>query len=199
VTSPVVRPVGPELWSELERFFGPSGAYSGCWCTYFRRRGREFEEGCRQGGAGNRALLERLTEDGRVPGLIGYDGAEPAGWVSLAPRPEFGRLIRSPTLKPGLVEADDPDDLSVWAVVCFWVPRSRRRRGIGSALLAAAIEYAASRGARVLEAYPVDTGGEKQASASIYTGTLAMFERAGFIEVGRRSDRRPIVRLVLAP
>ena len=194
-----VRPVGPERWPDLERFFGPNGAYSGCWCVYFRRRGREFEEGCRDGGAGNRELLERLIAEGRVPGLLGYDGDEPVGWVSVAPRPEFPRVLRSPNLRPGLAPDDDPEDSSVWSVVCFWIPRNRRRRGLAPALLEAAVEYAASRGARVLEAYPIDTGEERVASSAIYTGTLRMFERAGFSEVGRRADRRPIVRRILAP
>jgi GNAT superfamily N-acetyltransferase len=192
------RPVGPDRWPDLERFFGPNGAYSGCWCVYFRRRGSEFDEGCRDGGAGNRELLSRLTAEGRVPGLLAYDGDNPVGWVSVAPRPEFARVLRSPNLRPGLVVEDDPDDPSVWSVVCFWIPAKRRRRGVGGVLLEAVVEYAASRGARVLEAYPIDTGGEKASSSSIYTGTLSMFERAGFSEVGRRSDRRPVVRRLLS-
>jgi hypothetical protein len=49
----------------------------------------------------------------------------------------------------------------------------------------------------VVEAYPIDTGGARRSSADLYTGTLAMFERAGFEEVARRSGR-PIVRRTLA-
>jgi hypothetical protein len=45
----------------------------------------------------------------------------------------------------------------------------------------------------VVEAYPIDTAGGKRSSADLYTGTLAMFERAGFEEVARRGGR-PIVR-----
>jgi GNAT superfamily N-acetyltransferase len=193
-----VRPVDASRWADLERFFGPSGAYSGCWCTYFRRSGREFEEGCRGKGAGNRRFLARLTRDGTVPGLLGYDAGEPAGWVSVAPRPEFGRILRSPTLRPGLVSDDDPEDASIWSLVCFWIPRARRGQGVGTELLGAAVPYAADAGARVLEAYPVDTGGTKALASSIYTGTLPMFLGAGFHEVGRRSARRPIVRRRLA-
>jgi GNAT superfamily N-acetyltransferase len=189
-----VRPVDARRLADLERFFGPGGANSGCWCTYFRRRGREFDDGCRERGAGNREFLARLTREGTVPGLLAYEGGEPVGWVSVAPRPEFGRVLRSPTLRPGVVDGDDPQDRSVWALVCFWIPRTARRHGLATALLDAAMEYAASRGARVLEAYPVDTRGRKEPSHSIYTGVLGMFLRAGFHEIGRRSDRRPIVR-----
>jgi ribosomal protein S18 acetylase RimI-like enzyme len=194
VTALDVRPVDAGRWAELERFFGPNGAYSGCWCTYFRRRGREFDEGCRDQGAGNRRFLARLTAEGEMPGLLGYDGDEPVGWVSVAPRPQFERVLRSPTLRPGLVADDHPDDPSVWALVCFWIPRQRRGQGVGGRLLDAAVTYARSNEARVLEAYPVDTAGRKESTNSLYTGTLRMFLRAGFREVGRRSDRRPVVR-----
>jgi ribosomal protein S18 acetylase RimI-like enzyme len=193
-----VRPVDASRWADLASFFGPSGAYAGCWCTYFRRSGREFEDGCRGRGAGNREFLARLTREGAVPGLLAYDGGEPAGWVSVAPRPEFGRVLRSPILRPGLVAGDDPEDGSVWSLVCFWIPRARRGQGLGGALLDAAVSYAANAGGRVLEAYPVDTGGTKALASSLYTGTLPMFLRAGFEEVGRRSARRPIVRRRLA-
>ncbi|MGZ4596191.1 MAG: hypothetical protein ACXV3V_04625, partial [Actinomycetes bacterium] len=96
----VVRPVGPAQWPQLAAFFGPSGAYSGCWCMWWRRTSAEFDAGCLDGATGNRAALQRLTADGRVPGLLAYDGDAPVGWVSVAPRPEFGRVLRSPALKP---------------------------------------------------------------------------------------------------
>src|SRR5512134_1362290 len=48
------------------------------------------------------------------------------------------------------------DDAPVWSIVCFVVPPEFRHRGVAAALLRGAIEYAAKRGARVLEAYPID-------------------------------------------
>jgi hypothetical protein len=48
-----------------------------------------------------------------------------------------------------------------------------------------------------LEAYPVETGGAKGDPASLYTGTAAMFRRAGFREVRKRKDTRPVMRLAL--
>ena len=38
-----VRPVTAERWDDLERLFGPSGAYSGCWCMYLRIKASEWE------------------------------------------------------------------------------------------------------------------------------------------------------------
>jgi hypothetical protein len=45
----------------------------------------------------------------------------------------------------------------------------------------------------VAEAYPVD--GERASVVDYFTGTLGMFSEHGFVEVIRRNDTRPIVRL----
>jgi GNAT superfamily N-acetyltransferase len=192
-----VRPVGPEEWRQLAAFFGPSGGYSGCWCAWWRRTSAEFDAGCRDGAQGNRAVLHDLTKDGRIPGLLAYDGPDPVGWVSVSPRPEFGRVLRSPALKPRDADRGAPDDAAVWAVVCFWVPRKQRGKGVGTALLAAAVDHARSSGARVIEGYPVETA-TRVAAAGIFTGTLSMFVQAGFTEVTpRSSSTRRVVRLDL--
>jgi hypothetical protein len=61
--------------------------------------------------------------------------------------------------------------------------------------LAAAIDYARSEGAKVIEAYPVD--GERASVVDYFTGTIGMFAEHGFVEVIRRNDTRPIVRLTV--
>lgn len=194
-----VRPVNAGQWDRLAAFFGPSGAYSHCWCVWWRVSSKEYDAGCRDGGAGNREVLRRLTEDGQVPGLLAYRSSEPdtpVGWVSAAPRAEFGRVRRSRLVKP---EPDDAfDDAEVWSVTCFWIPRGNRRQGVGRALLDGAVAYAFAQGAAAVEGYPVDTDGGKAAAASIFTGTAAMFADAGFTEVVRRSERRPVMRRVAA-
>ena len=66
---------------------------------------------------------------------------------------------------------------------------------IGLGLLEAAIGYAVHRGAAVIEAYPVD--GERSSAVDYFTGTLGMFHSQGFVEVIRRNESRPIVRLTV--
>lgn len=175
-----VRPVTADRWDDLRAFFGPSGAYSGCWCTFWRIPRRDFEEGCRGGAAGNRTVMRRLTGEGSVPGLLAYDADQPVGWVTVGPRQAYPVLGRSPTLKP-----TDPDEPGVWLVPCFWVPRAWRGKGVATALLAAAVEYAGARGAAVVEGYPVQVDGQLP-PADAYTGTTRLFRRAGF-----RVHRRP--------
>jgi GNAT superfamily N-acetyltransferase len=191
-----VRPLTAERWPDLVELFGPSGAFSNCWCTWWRQTGGEFDRGIRNQGAGNRALLERLTQENRQPGLMAYRDGRPVGWISVAPRPDYGRAIRSPSIGPGRRSPEASDD-GVWSVVCFWMPRAERGKGIAMALLRAAVDHARAGGARVLEGYPIDTAGERRPQPNVFTGTLAMFTRVGFDEVERRAEGRPIVRLAL--
>lgn len=72
-----------------------------------------------------------------------------------------------------------------------------RRRGISSALLEAAIEHARDGGARVLEAYPIDTAERKASSAALFHGALAPFQKAGFEIVSRPQAGRALVSYVL--
>ena len=191
-----VHPLTPERWPDFESLFGRSGAYAHCWCTWWRQPGADFDAGCRNGGAGNRDVLMRLTDEGRTPGLIGYRDGVPIGWVSVAPRAEFGRVLRSPNLKPEAGEPK-PEANGTWAVVCFWIPRKHRGQGVATDLLAAAVERARSSGARRVEAYPIPTAGKRHDSSGLFTGTLGMFTAAGFSVVRERKASRPVVALEL--
>jgi GNAT superfamily N-acetyltransferase len=140
-----------------------------------------------QKGAGNKRAMKQLVTSGEVPGLIAYRGAEPVGWIAIAPRERFPVLGRSRVLAP-------VDERPVWSVVCFFVRREFRRHGLTSRILYAASAYAATQGARIVEGYPVIARRGKMPDAFAYTGLVSSFEKAGFNEVCRRSATRPIMR-----
>lgn len=186
-----ILPLTPDRFGDVAALFDAGGDPKWCWCAYFRFRGRDWTNST---AASNRRELERLAGVEPAPGLVAYEDVA-VGWVSLGPREDYERLAYSKVLAP-------VDDTPVWSIVCFVVGRHRRGQGIADALLVAAIDHARSHGATMLEAYPVDTAGERLPSANVYKGTLAMFERAGFEVVERRqattgSPPRPIVRLAL--
>ncbi|GAB4395109.1 MAG: GNAT family N-acetyltransferase [Anaerolineae bacterium] len=180
------HPVTPDRWADLEALFGPRGAVGGCWCMFFRLPSREFEA---NKGEANRRAMQGIVERGEVPGILAYVDGQPAGWCSIAPREAFPRLERSRVAKR-------VDDLPVWSVVCFFVQRPYRRQGVGVALLEAAVEYARSQGAHIIEAYPVEAAGDMP-DVYAYYGLAETFRRAGFVEVARRSPTRPLMRLTL--
>jgi GNAT superfamily N-acetyltransferase len=181
-------PVTPEKWTDFEHLFGQRGACGGCWCMFWRQKRSEFEQ---LKGDVNRQLMQALVESGEVPGILGYAGGRPFGWVSVGPRQNFSALERSRILKP-------LDDQDVWSVVCFFVDKPYRRQGLTVYLLQAAVDYARQRGAKIVEGYPHDQGGGSSPDLFVYTGLLSAFQKAGFSEVLRRSPKRPIVRYIIS-
>lgn len=185
-----IHPLTPDRWPDLEEIFGARGCSiaRGCWCMCYRHSGSAPHLPARKTRSQvNKSRLKALVDAGRPPGLIGYRGKVPVGWISLAPREEYAKLARSPVMKP-------VDDQPVWSIVCFVVPPEYRGQGVAQALLAGAITYARKRGARLLEAYPVDKP-NRSSDDSMWFGAKSMYDRAGFSEVARRKPQRPVVRL----
>jgi GNAT superfamily N-acetyltransferase len=179
-------PLTAARWRELEALFGPRGACGGCWCMWWRLPRAQWR---RPKGQGNRKAFRRIVEAGAVSGVLAYTEGRPVGWCAIAPRSEYPALARSRVLKP-------VDDQPVWSVTCFFVARPWRRRGVSTALLDAAVDFARTNGARIVEGYPVDAARD-QPDPFVFTGLPAAFRRAGFKEVLRRSPRRPIMRRLI--
>ena len=139
--------------------------------------------------AGAKAALRGLADQDPPPGLIGYRGKTPVGWISLGPREDFRKLARSPVMRP-------VDDEPVWSIVCLVVPSEYRGQGVARELIAGAVAYAKQRGVRLLESYPVD-GDVDGAAEAPWFGSKHMFDAAGFEEVARRRRDRPVMRLRL--
>ena len=178
------HPVTPDRWSDFALLFGKRGACAGCWCMWWRQTAGEFTRGK---GAGNRRAMKRIIDGGSIPGLLAYAGADPVGWCSVHPRETYKRLDRSRVLRP-------IDERPVWSIVCFFVARDWRRRGLTIELIRAAVDHARENGARIIEAYPTEPRSGAMPDAFAYTGLASAFRKAGFKEVARRSPSRPIMR-----
>ena len=181
------RPLTPETWADLEEVFDlPGGSIvRGCWCMFYRRSGKPAP------GTDNKRELCDLVDGGVAPGLVGYVDGAPVGWISLGPREDYHRLRRSPIMKP-------VDDQPVWSVVCTYVGKAYRGRGVQHRLLDAAIRYARAKGVRLLEAYPVDKP-QPSHDDFMFFGSRSLYEKAGFTEVVRRSPTRVVMRRRLRP
>ena len=110
-------------------------------------------------------------------------------WAKIAvqPREKYFRLYNSKILQP-------VDNKQVWSIVCFFIHKDYRKRGVSVGLIKNACDFAASKGGTIVEAYPTETKTKNSAPVFIYTGTFAAFKKAGFEEVARRSETRPIMR-----
>lgn len=181
------RPLTPECWENFEDLFGEKGACGGCWCMWLRLKRSEYES---QKGAGNRRAMKAIVDSGEIPGLLAYDGDKPVGWCAVGPREVYPVLQQSRTLKP-------VDDKPVWSITCFFIDKAYRGRGVMGALIGAASQYARDQGATLVEGYPVEPKKGAYPPAFAWPGIKRVFDKAGFVEVARRSQTRPMMRYVL--
>jgi GNAT superfamily N-acetyltransferase len=170
-SSLVVEPLTAERFDALAGLFSEGGDARSCWCMFWRLRGKDFSQAK---VPQLRGRLAKLAAGPLAPGLVAFGGGRAVGWCSLGPREDFDRLEHSRVI-PRV------DDKPVWSIVCFAVSKTTRGEGVAGALLEAAVKWARQQGAKTLEAYPVDVEPGTMVNAeSAYTGTLPMFEQAGF-------------------
>ena len=163
-----VRPASS--FEDVATMVGPKRPESNvCWFLSYRIPSKENQ--ALTGPARGERVRQLLQED-PPPGVLAYDGDDVVGWAAIHPRADttFARNRKIPHL----------DDLEVWSLWCVRVRPGHRGTGIAHHLIQGAVEFARTRGAPVVEAYPVDNDGRKVDLTMAYVGTRTMFERAGF-------------------
>jgi GNAT superfamily N-acetyltransferase len=177
-------PLTLDRWKDLEDLFGKRGACGGCWCMWWRLTRSQFE---RQKGSRNKAALKKIVRSGQVPGILTYAQGKSIAWCSVGPRETYPALERSRILKR-------VDDKPVWSIVCLFVARPFRNKGVSVRMIKAAVNYAKKNGTKIVEGYPMEPKKGRWPDAFIWTGHVSAFRKAGFVEVHRSSPTRPIMR-----
>src|SRR5215471_398565 len=73
----LVRPLGPDTWDAFARLAERhNGVFGGCWCTYFHT----FHSEKTFDADDNRALKQRLVNEGRAHAALVFDGDEAVAW-----------------------------------------------------------------------------------------------------------------------
>ncbi|MEJ2111180.1 MAG: GNAT family N-acetyltransferase [Acidobacteriota bacterium] len=142
-----VKPIRKELWADLEKLFGSNGACGGCWCMFWKLRGKAFDNA--KGPKAYR-MHKSIVTAGTETGMLAYMNGEPVGWVAVEPRAAYERLAYSRVLK-------QVDDQSVWSVTCFFVAKGFRGRGVSVRLLKAAVGHVRRKGGKIVEGYPTES------------------------------------------
>jgi ribosomal protein S18 acetylase RimI-like enzyme/uncharacterized protein YndB with AHSA1/START domain len=186
-----VRDVTPELLADYQDFFDHQAfrdfpEWQSCYCMETHRTQSEDEWAQRTAGD-NRRDMSQAIADGRVTGLLAFEGGKPVGWCNYGESTRLDGLVH----KLGLAAADHD---GVGSVACFVIAAPYRGHGIASQLLDTAVERLRARGLRAVEAYPARADDSPQTN---YRGPLSMFLRAGF-EPYRELERHLIVRKNLA-
>lgn len=176
-------PATPDLWPRLGHTFGPREKNpNSCWCQRFRRHN----------APDNRTELRREIErsDPHI-GLLALVDGEAVGWTRVVPRASLPGVVENGALARLLDGAAD-----AWWVSCFVIRREHRGKGIGAALLRGAAEMAFQHDASFVDGHPadIDVLRDSPAPSAVFTGTLSMFQNAGFTEIGRTYPSRPVMR-----
>ncbi|MFS0733312.1 GNAT family N-acetyltransferase [Microbacterium sp. 1P10UB] len=192
MTDIVIAPATADRFDDAEHALTGGGDGATCQCQWWTITNSEFNASTLE----QREGMLRTELDGEVPpALIAYVDGAAAGWVRVGPRTLQRRIARTRMIVQNSTEP--MDDEGVWAVSCFAVRSEHRGRRLNRRLLDDAIAFARDRGARALEAYPVDTAVGTHHANELYHGLLSVFEEAGFREVARPKPDRPIVLLDL--
>ncbi len=177
------HPVTPDRLADLDRFSRAHGKFRYCSCMRWRMPGAQYQKSTKEQRVV--ALEDRVRQS--IPiGILAYLDGDPVGWCSVAPYATYVALQRYKALAP-------IDDTPVWSIVCFFVDAKVRRRGLTAGLLKAAVKYARSQGALVVEGYPVEPGSRLYT----YMGSPAAFRKAGFQDVAPPERERRIMRCVV--
>lgn len=167
------HPLTPDRFDDFADVINPNRRSTHCWCLSHRLQAKDIEE---LGKGDREQAMRRLCERENPPGVVTYLDGIPVGWCNIGPRAEIPRLARSKLIRP-------VDDVPVWSIICVVVRGGHRKKGVIAHLIEGAVEYAASRGAPAVEAYPVDPRGRMDTTMA-FVGTRSMFDKAGFELVG---------------
>ncbi|MEV4775223.1 GNAT family N-acetyltransferase [Microbacterium sp. LWH12-1.2] len=177
-------------WDDVQHALTGGGDGASCQCIWPVLTNKDWNE------TTTPQRTEMLREEiisGPPPGIIAYVDGEAAGWIRIGPRTRQARIPRTRII--AAVSTEPFDDDTVWAVTCFVVRREHRGSGLNLELLRAAVEFARESGARLIEGYPVVTGGQKQPSNDLFHGTLTTFVEAGFTKKTELKPGRALVTL----
>ncbi len=164
------KPLAPDTWPAFARLVEKhNGIFGGCWCISFHLEPGEK----RHGAAAYRKMKEALVREGRAHAALVFDGREAVGWC------QFGLTAELPNIRSKKAYERDLSELPDWRITCFFIDRERRGEGIASFALREAVREIARLGGGTVEAYPEEYG-EKVSSSFLCSGTLGMFEKAGF-------------------
>ncbi|WP_217184375.1 GNAT family N-acetyltransferase [Streptomyces sp. AC495_CC817] len=180
-------------WDDVQRALTGGGDGASCQCIWPVLSNKDWNATTKEQRT---EMLRSEIDAGPPPGIIAYVDGEAAGWIRIGPRTAQARVARTRIIAAASAEPFDDD--SVWAVTCFVVRREHRGTGINLELLRAAVDYARDSGARLIEGYPVDTGGSTIRTNDLFHGALSTFLAAGFTETAELKPGRTLVALDLA-
>lgn len=151
-----------------------NGVWGGCWCMAFHEgTPDEADTSISKRDRKYRRVCERTAH-----AAIVFDGQTAVGWCQYGRAPEI--RPQNKFKRKYLPEMEREPD---WRVMCFFVDKKYRGKGVSALALSGALDAIAKEGGGLVEAYPENVDGRNVAGSFIYLGTIPMFERCGFVKL----------------
>lgn len=193
-----IKPASQASCRDIAAIFGTRGEAARCHCQRYKLQPRESFGSVPAAVRAERLRRQTNCDDSgaaSTSGLVAWLDGEPVGWCAVEPRTAYPGLIRVYRV-PWIGRDEDKADAAVWALTCVFVRAGYRRRGVSRALVEAAVRFAAERGARAIEGYPMVTRpGQEVPWGELQVGARSIFAAAGFVEVSRPTQRRAVMRI----
>ena len=181
-----VRALDSDTWDAFARLAERhNGVFGGCYCTWFHT----FSSEKTFTAEGNRALKERLVDEGRAHAALVFDGDEAVAWC------EYGTPEELPNIYHRKQYDAELDVLPDYRITCMFVDKKYRRNGLSAVALRGALDLISQSGGGVVEGYPHDNDGKKV--SVLYNGTRRLFERVGFSYVRPKGTKNCVMRVQL--
>jgi ribosomal protein S18 acetylase RimI-like enzyme len=178
------KPLSKTTWPAFARLVEKhNGIFGGCWCISFHLR----PEDGKGSAEAYRARKQALVRTGEAHAALVFDGTDVVGWC------QFGRTAELPNIRSRKTYEAGLEQLPDWRITCFFVDRGRRGEGVASFALEEAVRMISDGGGGTVEAYPEDYTGAKVSNSFLCSGTLGLFEKAGFHRDRKIALRRWVV------
>jgi ribosomal protein S18 acetylase RimI-like enzyme len=178
------RPLSTDTWPAFARLVEKhNGIFGGCWCISFHLTPEDGKRTARE----YRAMKETRVREGRAHAALVFDGPVTVGWCQFGPTAELPNIRSRKVYEEGLRSLPD------WRITCFFIDRERRGEGIANIALHEALREIARLGGGTVEAYPENVAGRKVSRSFLCSGTLGMFEKAGFKKTRKIAMHRWVV------
>lgn len=183
-------PLSPDTWPAFARLVEKhNGIFGGCWCISFHLGPDEGKRTAAQ----YRSMKQARVWEGRAHAALVFEGPTAVGWCQFGPTAELPNIRSRKNYEEGLRELPD------WRITCFFIDRERRGEGIARFALREALREIARLGGGTVEAYPEDVVGRKVSRSFLCSGTLGMFEKAGFERTRKIAMHRWVVARTIPP
>jgi ribosomal protein S18 acetylase RimI-like enzyme len=178
------KPLSTATWPAFARLVEKhNGIFGGCWCISFHLQPTDGKGSAKVYRARKKALVQK----GRAHAALVFDGSDVVGWC------QFGPTAELPNIRSRRAYEEGADQLPDWRITCFFVDRERRGEGVASFALDEAVRMISAAGGGTVEAYPEDYTGAKVSNSFLCSGTLGLFQKAGFRKTRKIAMRRWVV------